>query len=315
MDDDVFHIETSLWTTNIEQTLKDIGESCAGYKWMNIFAAKKTLKKHNWLMYTSISLGPIAGILSALASKYEGDNRAEALQIFVTIFSFLGGVISAIIKFSKLGEKSSAHKTIASKYASLEGNIRRQLALTRDERVNAGQYLEYISTQFDNLFSSAPLLSDDIYEQWITFAKEHNISIPKDLGKSIPIDSSMQVKQLSSLPNFPKIEINLDKSERAQAVSQKKSPHSNTSSFRSRQSPKGFSDTDSMPLQLVIHSEQNKEKEEKEEKEEKDEKEFNKDTKSARETSRNSAAMLPTFDLNVFSDSQMKYEIQRLFKL
>ncbi len=38
-----FPTRTSEWSSSIETVIKDIGESCKGYKWMNIFSAKKAM--------------------------------------------------------------------------------------------------------------------------------------------------------------------------------------------------------------------------------------------------------------------------------
>lgn len=165
-----FHTTTSDWSDTIENTIKDIGDSCLAYKWMNILCVKKNELKYNTLMYSSIVIGPVSGVLSAISN-----GEAPTLQILVTVFSFLSGVISAIIKFSEFGEKAVLYKNAASKYSSLENNIKRQLSLARDDRVNAGEYLEWISTSYDELFSSSPLISDDVYEDWLAFAEENKI--------------------------------------------------------------------------------------------------------------------------------------------
>lgn len=182
------------WNDNIENTLKEIGDACIGYKWMNIFAARRNEKKYNYLMYCSIVLGPLAGILSTFST----DNNTT--QIFVTIFSFMSGVFSSIIKFSEFGEKALSYKNVATKYASLETNIRTQLSLAREDRVIPTEYLEWISSAFDDLFSMSPLISEDIYNDWLLFAKQNNLSIPKEIGYS-------KIAQLTAVKT---IEINKD---------------------------------------------------------------------------------------------------------
>ena len=191
-DDAKFHTTTSIWTDNIEKILKELGESCLGYKWMNMFAAKKNELKYNTLMYLSIIIGPIAGILSVISSN----NDTTYLPVIITLFSFINGVISAVIKFSDFGDKSAIYKNIATKYASLESNIRRQLSLTRNDRVNAGEYLEWISRSYDELFTSTPLIADDIYQQWVEFAKQNNLSIPKDLEVIVADSNTDKINQL-----------------------------------------------------------------------------------------------------------------------
>jgi hypothetical protein len=193
-EDKKFHTKTTKWSEDLENILKQIGESCIGYKWMNIFAARQNEKKYNIIMYLSIFIGPLAGVLSAIVT---GD-KTQAVQIVVTLLSFTNGFLSAIIKFSAYGEKCLSYKNIASKYASLETNIRRQLSLSREDRVNAGEYLEWISSSFDELFTNTPLISDQIYKDWVVFAKKHNLTIPKDLGTCVSVHNTDKVAQLST---------------------------------------------------------------------------------------------------------------------
>jgi hypothetical protein len=278
----VFHTTTDVWTDKIEDTLKEIGESCTGYKWMNLYAAKKTLRKYNILMYSSIVIGPISGILSAVASKYE--DYADRLGVVITIFGFLSGLFSAIIKFSKLGDKSSSYKTVSAKYASLEGNIRRQLLLGREDRVNAGEYLEWISTSFDELFTSAPLVSDNIYSEWVEYARKNGMTIPKELGRFIEVDEKKDCDKATKLCNIDKIQIN-----------------------RSPKHKNEINNRDNIKLEIKINDEVNLD---------------NTLTKTNRSNISNQSGSVssknrhkvyePTEDLTQYSESRMMYELKRL---
>lgn len=189
MEEQKFHTVTSVWNDSIENTLKEICDKCLAYKWMNIFSVKKNQLKYNILMYTSIIIGPISGVLSTVS------NTDNSISILVTVFSFFSGVISAIIKFSEFGEKASSHKTAATKYSSLENNITRQLSLNRSDRVNAGEYLEWITTSYDELFSSSPFISDEIYYEWKIFSKENKITTGKEI--EIKIENNVDIEKYS----------------------------------------------------------------------------------------------------------------------
>jgi hypothetical protein len=175
-DTNKFGVVSSRWSDGVEKILKEIGDSCQGYKWMNIFAAKRSSKIHNALMYTVIVIGPLSGILTTLSEDH------PYFTVLVTILSFATGALTAVTKFARLERKSALHKAIAAKYASLEGNIRRQLNLSKSERVHAGDYLDWISTSFDDLYSSTPLIPEDIYKKWVDFATQNNLCIPKELS-------------------------------------------------------------------------------------------------------------------------------------
>lgn len=285
-DKNIFHTKTNIWTEKIEHTLREIGEFCTGYKWMNLYAAKKTLRKYNILMYSSIFIGPISGVLSAIASNYE--DKAEQLQVIITIFGFLSGVVSTIIKFSKLSDKSSSYKTVSAKYASLEGNIRRQLSLSRNERVNPGEYLEWISSSFDELFNSTPLVSDNIYGEWVEYAKKNGLSIPKELGRFVLINPD---ENQAILKNLEKIEIN--------------------------QKIENFEKKD-IKIDFNISENFKNHKENSKESKDDEKNDLNKTTsinKSQTNLSNRHKIYEPTDDLSQFSDSRMNYELKRLNRI
>jgi hypothetical protein len=208
-----FPVVTSEWNSNIELNIKQIGESCKGYKWMNIQSSKDTGMKYDYLMYATIVIGPLAGVLAAASSPKDEEDceneRTIALRVLIILCGFLSGVLASIIKFSKFEQRSIDHKTAAAKYASLEGNIRRQLSLFREDRVNAGKYLEWISTSFDDLFSASPLIENKVYNEWVEFALKNNIYVPIEYGLLVDVNND---NKLSALSNIGVIKVNNDTS-------------------------------------------------------------------------------------------------------
>lgn len=188
------------WSDDIEKVVKAIGDSSLGYKWMCILSAKQTGLRYDALMYLMIFIGPLSGVFSSISLTYPTDN--DWLSIIALTLSFLSGVISTSLKFSQLDEKSTSFKQMAAKYASLEGNVRRQLSLGRNERISAGDYLEWITTSFDELFASTPLIPDGVYKEWVQFAGKNNLSIPKELGRVITVGEDDKLNQLGSIQNI-----------------------------------------------------------------------------------------------------------------
>jgi hypothetical protein len=173
-------INNVLWSDELESVIKNIGESCTGYKWMNIFSARKEAKIYDTLMYISIILGAVTGALSASLQTYE--SYSWGIQTTITILSFASGTLISVTKFSSFNQKSNSHKNIGTEFGSLEGDIIRQLGLRREDRKNPIDFFNTVSDTFDKLFAKMPLISDDIYQEWIKYAKDNNLNIPKELG-------------------------------------------------------------------------------------------------------------------------------------
>jgi hypothetical protein len=199
---------TISWNESIEQNVKEIGEKSKGYKIMHIQEARKISQLYRRLMYAGILLGPLAGILSGIGAILNPSEGPVEFPIAATCVGFVSGIVVAITKYGKFEEKSSHHKIAASKYTGLESNIRRQLVLCRTDRINAGQYLEYVGSNFDELFLASPLVAKDIYDDYVIVAKENGIIIPDEYGLTIRVDEMYQKNKFNEMRNFSAIGVN-----------------------------------------------------------------------------------------------------------
>src|SRR3990167_2227152 len=178
------------WTNQVEKVTKEIGENCKSYKWMHIFSAKKAKFYFNLFMYSTIILSPLGALFSTIAVVTQDDKTpTTTFQILGILSGFAAAITSTIVKYGKFEQGSGDHKVIAAKYASLEGNIRRQLSLYRKDRINAGKYLQWVSDSFDELFASSPLIHSDAYANWnATLGK--SAPPPKEYGKTIDVETN-----------------------------------------------------------------------------------------------------------------------------
>jgi hypothetical protein len=195
------------WTYLIEKNAKSIGEKSQGYKLMHIKESMNKNKIYNILMYTAIVLGPLSGLISSLGSNINNDSPT-VFSILSTCIAFTSGIFVAISKVGKFNEKSNAHKIAASKYTSLESNVRRQLSLPRNIRVKPSEFLNWVGSSYDDLFLGSPLVSKKTYDKYILGAKKNGISIPDEYGDTILIDENYEDIQINEMVCKEKIEIN-----------------------------------------------------------------------------------------------------------
>lgn len=196
------------WSPAIEKNILEIGEKSKGYKIMHIKTSRQIGYKYDWLMYSGIFLGPLAGLFSGIGAMLHPESETT-FPILSACVAFISGIVVAVTKYGKFEEKSSHHRLAASKYTSLESNVRRQLALTKTDRINAGQYLEWLGNSFDDLFLASPLISSKIYEKYIKIAKEKGLSVPDEYGMTININETYQNKKIHELKNDTLIDINM----------------------------------------------------------------------------------------------------------
>jgi hypothetical protein len=199
--------KTVSWSESIEKNVLNIGEKSKGYKIMHIKTAREISWKYDFLMYSGIILGPMSGLLSGIGATLNPD-APTTFPIISACVAFISGIVVAITKYGQFEEKSSHHKLAASKYTSLESNIRRQLSLCRSDRINAGEYLEWIGNSFDELFLASPLVATKIYEDYVKLARENGFTVPDEYGMTININEDYQNTKISEMKDYSAININ-----------------------------------------------------------------------------------------------------------
>jgi len=205
--------KTVKWDKDIENNVKEIGEKAKGYKIMHIQEAHRIGKQHKWLMYS--------GIINTSTISIEWPISAACV-------GFISGIVVAVTKFGKFEEKSSHHKLAASKYTSLESNVRRQLIMCRTYRVNAAKYLEWIGNSFDDLFLASPLVDRSIYTKYVKVAKENGLTVPDEYQLTINVNEGYQLQKFNEMKDATVININEDSSSPESEIRELKSRTSTT---------------------------------------------------------------------------------------
>lgn len=202
----------SVWNDKLETAARDIGEMSLSYKMMHIEMAQRAHLKYNVLMYMGIILAPLSGIISQFNSPLSSCDNMY-LSFTALGISFISGIVVAIIKFSRYDEVEYANKLAASKYVSLESNVRRQLALYRDNRIDAIEYMEWLTNCFDELFMSSPLLPHFLFNKYRALAKKNGHTLPNPYGNTININENYEQYIVRNICESEAIMINTMNSE------------------------------------------------------------------------------------------------------
>jgi hypothetical protein len=195
------------WNDKIENTVLAIGKSSKSYKHMHMTYAQQTSRMYSIYTIIGICIGPLAGIISTVSASLHPEED-PIFSIIVAVLSAMSGIIVAIIKFGNYEELSSSHKTTAAKYTSLESNVRRQLALYRDDRIPAKTYLAWVGLSFDELFMASPLIPEKIQKDYSTNAENVGSFVPTPYKSTININKKYEEETIKSIINNDKIKIN-----------------------------------------------------------------------------------------------------------
>jgi len=196
----------SSWNDKQEIIAKDIGDMALGYKLMHIEMAQSAHLKYNIFMYVGIIFAPLSGIIAQF--HFSLLPNSDYLSYIALVISFISGIFVTIIKFSRYDEVEYSNKLAASKYISLEGNVRRQLALYRDNRIDAQMYMEWLTNSFDELFQSSPLLPHHLFEKYHQLALKNGHVPPNRYGNTININEEYEQTLVKNICEVDTIVIN-----------------------------------------------------------------------------------------------------------
>lgn len=187
------------WNDKLEQVAKEIGENAKGYKSMHLSVAQKYSKMYNILTIIGLTLGPLSGVLTSIETLLSLQEPNLYIVVPGIFFSFLSGIIVAIIKFGKYDEQSIANKQAAARYTSVESSVRRQLVLYRNNRMDPTSYLDWLETKYEEVFLSAPLLPASAYKEYFQIAKKLGLSVPNQYATTIVINQEYNQEMLNNI--------------------------------------------------------------------------------------------------------------------
>lgn len=149
------------WNDALEQYLVDISEKCQGYAWCH--KKSETMYSHRtiFLDLPQIIIGSINGFLS-VGSKQIFDNDSYA-PIYIGMVSLFVSLLNTINSYFSWNRRAEQHKLASNAYSKLYRMIHVEMSTKpRGERMPPHKLLDYITTQYNQLAESSPLLPPGI---------------------------------------------------------------------------------------------------------------------------------------------------------
>jgi len=169
------------WTNKLENYFASTGERAHCMSWAHIQAESLFQFRRTFIDLPVIVLSSITGFLSVGSGSLFPDTNASAglgaMSLFVAILNTLGTYYS-------WAKKSEAHRIASLHYAKLYRFISVEMALPREERISAKDFLKYIKEQYDRLAETSPAIPDKIVEKFLKkfHSSLHDISLPEQMN-------------------------------------------------------------------------------------------------------------------------------------
>lgn len=202
------------WNSAHETLLASIGDKANCMRWMHTESQIHYDRWNFWLSVPSVTLTALAGAttigltqLNPLAQTY--------VTILVGVTTIATGVLTSINQLLKAPQTAEGHRIAAIAYGKLYRVISNELALRRDQRTNAQEFLKVIRIEQDRLEESSPLIGRTIIRRFNNKV-ESNATLEKpeivgeldhihvNMSSKPPPGIARQTTEPASSPVFPK---------------------------------------------------------------------------------------------------------------
>lgn len=201
------------WVPSLETTLKNFGERSAASAKLHYFAFRHYVRVSNRFAYSNIILSVLAG---AFGFSSSGNQTSFSLWISLTIavMNIMSAMISSFQKFLQSEQKSEKHNSSYIEYSTLYRDISLELSLSREDRVDAVEFLKICKSEYDRIHKKSPpvprkiiVLFKKIYPDRVNNPEQCNGMTPININSPGGEDSEIQ-NDFAKLKAFYKLKFN-----------------------------------------------------------------------------------------------------------
>ena len=145
------------WNTAQETLLKGISERSNCMRWLHTQCNYYFDSTNFYLTIPNIVLSTLnGGFTMSLTSVFPDAASQHIATIIIGIISIFSAVLTTLNQYIKSQQMMEAHRAASISYGKLNRTINTELALRRDQRINALEFLKVVRTEQDRLENTAP---------------------------------------------------------------------------------------------------------------------------------------------------------------
>lgn len=201
--------EVDKWSEGVEEVLQDQQNKCAAYKWMHENQCRTLNRRYKMFNIINIFIVSFTATFTTVKDNVNTDSPIHSVEFITPGLLYFSAVITSLQQFLNFQKEAEKNRNSAIKYTELYYNIKRTLALERNQRQQIKSYYNWVNKEYDNIFSSAP----DVEQYSVKdFEKKFNIGFNiinnKNSDEEEPV---ICVRQSHSQSDSGKIKYELDR--------------------------------------------------------------------------------------------------------
>jgi len=216
-DDTEFGNRDITWNVHLERIISEEGERAECFSWLHTQSEKKFNRLNTMITLPVIVLSTIAGTASIGAQGLEsGDAMGKFVNMGFGGLSLVVGVLNTVSSYFSWAKRAEAHRISSITYNKIYRFILVELALPRNERMLAKDFLKTIREDLDRLNETSPAIPDNIIQMFKDKFEDNTPDVKKPeitngldpiLAYPLPPDENVEpptsVKRIATSPRSP----------------------------------------------------------------------------------------------------------------
>ena len=175
--------DTSSWTTGQEDLLKAISERANCMRWLHTQSFNYFESVNFYLTIPNVVISTLnGGFTMSLTSLFPEPNSQKAATTIIGLISIFSAMLITMNQYIKSQQMMESHRSAALSQGKLYRMISNELALRRDQRSNALEFLKVIKVEQDRLENMSPSIIQHIIEKFNLQFKDRDIEKPEIAG-------------------------------------------------------------------------------------------------------------------------------------
>lgn len=170
------------WNSSHELLLASIGDRCNCYRWLHE-KCQAIFEKYNfYLTIPSVIISTLAGSATIASPSMLSEQNQKAAGIIIGLSTLACGVLTSVNQYMKTAQYAEAHRLAAIAFGKLHRVIASELALRRDQRANALDFIKIVRSEQDRLQETCPNILDPAIDEFRKEFKDIAADKPEIVG-------------------------------------------------------------------------------------------------------------------------------------
>jgi hypothetical protein len=154
------------WNNSHEKLLAAIGDRANGMRWMHNQSYIFYEKLNFWFTIPNVAVTALAGSASiGFTTLFSGTNQT-VVSLIIGLMTLSSSVLTTINQYMKTSQLAESHRIACIAYGKLHRIVSSELALRRDQRINAQAFLEVVREEQNRLEEASPVIQTHIVRQF-----------------------------------------------------------------------------------------------------------------------------------------------------